>query len=200
MHTRKQARELLKKANAQAKAGLLDAAAERAALKIEIDAWRGAESERAAMVFEALVRAMRGAKLARKAAMTPEERAAKQARIEARREAEMAAFERQAAEAASIEAILEDVAQRLTGAGLALEHKSEFGSFYFRATDARAGEIVIRIGDHEVPETDERIWAREHGGRRCANREYIVAAAIGEEPAAAERVVAEILDDLRDIE
>ncbi len=197
MHTRKQARELLKKANAQAKAGLLDAAAERAALKIEIDAWRGAESEVAAMAFDALVRAMRGAKLARKAAMTPEERAAKQARIEARREAEMAAFERQAAEAASIEAILEDVAHRLTGAGLATEHKSEFGSLYFRAIDARAGDVIIRVSDHEVPETDERIWAREHGGRRPANREYIVAAAIGEEPAAAERVVAEILDDLR---
>lgn len=75
MHTRKQARELLKKANAQAKKGLLDAAAERAALTAEIDAWQGAESNAAAMAFEAVVAAMTAAKRAHKAAVTPEERA-----------------------------------------------------------------------------------------------------------------------------
>lgn len=104
------------------------------------------------------------------------------------------------AEYASVDAILEDVMHRLMGAGLALEHASEYGSLYFRGTDAIAGEVVIRVSDHALPETDERVWAREHGGRRCANREYIVAAAIGEEPMAAERIVDEILGDLREAE
>jgi hypothetical protein len=197
MHTRKQARELLKRANTLAKKGLLNAAPKRGALKAEIDAWRGAESESAAAAFDAVVTAMGDAKRARKAAMTPEERVAKQDRRLAREAAAMEAQRKQAAADASIEAILEDVTHRLAGAGLAVEHKSDFGSVYFRATDAVAGEVVIRVSDHEVPLTDERVWAQEHGGRRCANREYIVAAAVGEEPMAAERVVGEILDDLR---
>lgn len=192
MHTRKQARDLLKRANVAARKGLLDAATERAALAAEIDAWRGWESEEAAAAFGALANAMSAAKQARKAAMTPEQRAEKRARIEARRDSAMAAVARAAAEDASIDAILDDVTARLAGAGLAFEHKSAFGSLYFRAR-----ELVIRVSDHEVPETDERIWAREHGGRRCAHREYIVTAAVGDEPKAAERLVAEILDDLR---
>lgn len=132
--------------------------------------------------------------------MTPEEKAARAARREEREAKAMEAQMREEAEDASIDLILDDIANRLAGAGLAIEHKSEFGSLYFRATDAVAGEVVIRVSDHEVPETDERVWAREHGGRRCANREYIVGAAVGDEPAEAERVVQEILDDLRGIE
>ena len=200
MHARKQARELLKRANAAAKKGLLDAAAERAAMKAEIDAWRGGESEAAEEAFAALVQAMGEAKRARKASMTPEEKAAREERRMDARAKMIEAQMHEDAEVTSIDLILDDIANRLAGAGLATEHKSEFGSLYFHATDAAANELVIRVSDHEVPETDERIWAREHGGRRCANREYIVGAAVGNEPAEAERVVQEILDDLRGIE
>jgi len=120
-------------------------------------------------------------------------RTRKQARSEERRALAQEALMRQQAEEASVDLILDIVGQRLRDARLTFVHATH-SSLYYRVADIR-----IRISDRE-PDTDERIWAREHSWLHCVDREYIVAPAVGDEPRAAARVVHEILYDLRDIE
>ena len=102
-------------------------------------------------------------------------------------------MENQQAEEASVDLILDLAAQRLRDARLTFEHATSTALYY------RAGDIRIRLSDRE-PDISERIWEREHSWPSCVRREYLVAPAIGDELEEAERVVAEILDDLRDIE
>lgn len=120
-------------------------------------------------------------------------RTRKQARSEERRALAQEALMRQQAEEASVDLILDIVGQRLRDARLTFVHATH-SSLYYRVADIR-----IRISDRE-PDTDERTWAQENSWLHCVDREYIVAAAIGDELEAAEQLVAEILDDLRGIE
>lgn len=103
-------------------------------------------------------------------------------------------MENQQAEEASVDLILDLAAQRLRDARLTFEHATST-ALYYRV----GGDIRIRISDCE-PDDAERMWELEHSWPSCVRREYLVAPAIGDELEEAERVVAEILDDLRGIE
>jgi hypothetical protein len=90
---------------------------------------------------------------------------------------------------ASVDLIMDLVAQRLKAARLTFEHATPHSLYY------RVGNIRIRISDRGS-DVVERMWEREHDWFQCVQRDYIVTAAIDDEPEVAELLVEEILDDL----
>lgn len=65
--------------------------------------------------------------------------------------------------------LVRNLQRRVRKLGFKRVYKSKFGSTYYRKDD-----FVLRISDHYVPDTEERVHNRSVGGNTCCDREIVI--------------------------
>lgn len=66
-----------------------------------------------------------------------------------------------------------NIYRRLRKMGFERDHKSDSGSVYY--TGLYKGEFVrMRVSNHEIPMTEQRMHERANGGFSCCDREIII--------------------------